>query len=74
MIEGSEFEVLDQWFQFATSKAGLDIGVDLVIYLRYCTVLHCTALYYIVLYYSVLYCTVLYCTVLYCTVLHCTAI
>ena len=34
VMEGSEFEVLDQWYNFATGESGLDIGVDLIIYLR----------------------------------------
>jgi len=34
VMEGSEFEVLDQWYSFATGESGLDIGVDLIIYLR----------------------------------------
>ena len=34
VMEGSEFEVLDQWYHFATGESGLDIGVDLIIYLR----------------------------------------
>ena len=34
-IQESEFQVLDQWFQFATAPdSGLDLGVDLIIYLR----------------------------------------
>ena len=32
--EGSEFKVLDKWYQFATGESGLDIGVDLIIYLK----------------------------------------
>jgi len=33
-MEGSEFEVLDQWFRFATEESGLDVSVDLIIYLK----------------------------------------
>lgn len=31
---GSEFEVLDEWFKFATENSDLNINVDLIIYLR----------------------------------------
>jgi len=31
---GSEFEVLNEWFKFAVSESGLDINVDLIIYLK----------------------------------------
>eukprot|EP00090_Calanus_glacialis_P025208 TRINITY_DN3929_c0_g1_i1.p1 TRINITY_DN3929_c0_g1~~TRINITY_DN3929_c0_g1_i1.p1 ORF type:complete len:244 (-),score=68.27 TRINITY_DN3929_c0_g1_i1:99-830(-) len=31
---GCEFEVLDEWFKFATDNSGLNINVDLIIYLR----------------------------------------
>jgi len=31
---GCEFEVLDEWFKFATDDSGLNIHVDLIIYLR----------------------------------------
>ena len=34
VMEGSEFEVLDQWYKFATAESGLDVGVDLIIYLK----------------------------------------
>lgn len=34
VMEGSEFEVLDQWYQFATTESGLNVEVDLIIYLR----------------------------------------
>ena len=34
-MTGPEFEVLDQWFEFATkSNNYIDINVDLIIYLR----------------------------------------
>ena len=33
-MTGAEFEVLDEWFKFATESGQLDIGVDLIIYLR----------------------------------------
>ena len=31
---GCEYEVLDQWFKFATKDSALDLKVDLIIYLR----------------------------------------
>ena len=32
---GSEYEVLDEWFKFATNKeSGIDLKVDLIIYLK----------------------------------------
>jgi len=34
IMADSEFEVLDQWYKFATAESGLDVGVDLIIYLR----------------------------------------
>ena len=31
---GCEFEVLDEWFKFATENSNLNMNVDLIIYLR----------------------------------------
>merc|ERR1712083_1122047 len=31
VMEGCEFEVLDEWFKFATDNSGLNINVDLII-------------------------------------------
>ena len=31
---GCEYEVLDQWFKFATKDSALDLKVDLIIYLK----------------------------------------
>jgi hypothetical protein len=33
-IEGSEFSVLCKWFKFLTESSLVDLGVDLVVYLR----------------------------------------
>ena len=34
LMQPSEYEVLDQWYNFVRVESGLDIGVDLIIYLR----------------------------------------
>ena len=31
---GCEYEVLDEWFKFATNDSALDLKVDLIIYLK----------------------------------------
>ena len=46
---GCEYEVLDEWFKFATNDSALDLKVDLIIYLK-------TTPEKVILYFHILFC------------------